>query len=779
MRPLAYSLFALSVLAASLPCQDVAKLTERNAQLTKTAVTELHAIADAFQAEKQHLRALELRREIWMDYDEGDKRAREKTGFVPVGDAWRVDSEALVFDRNLKGKKSKISKVERNLKKLTKKLLAEHRKLAEGWTKAGVPDKAARHWQRVLRFVPGDRKAAQALAIREFEGFVGMEHDLTMLRRGRAIHLACDWLNRHEFPVTDLKDLRLPLLEAAGLEHSGVETEFFKVWGTLAVGDLEIIARDCERALLLSHTIFGVSTGEVFVPARRRNLVFVKDQGEYAEMINVCKDQFSADRLAFLRDAVDMCFLNHGGESLRVHKSDMGMPVSRDQAVRGVMQDAVGVDTDGLWEGLGHAACGFLFGQTLCFLEDQLTEITAASHVKRRLAPDLETWMKIATESAWSKSDTRTSEIVLIKAARFTNEQRVKAWAICHYFSHWHPEYILELDRSKTESIRTPPDIEKEFLRRTGYELPRIDSEWRTFWARGAKLRAAMTRDPLPNKKAKTRKAVERSRSLVDAINYCRAASRIGPLGYYIDASPDFLSVRRYEKALLRAEKEEAKRKKKAKGKKYESVVFPKLPAAVGKTVLWSRAETPENAVLTWLSNPRYRDGLLAPGRDLFAVPADLGGFLLGIAYPVNPTVRGEPMVWPRDRQLGVVGKVRVADLGERARRTVIAAGVAEDAVVGMPVSLHFCRKIDAKLMAQIKCTLFERNVPKKGIVVRYCDAIAAGEGAPACEAVDGLVACIPVTPLSSGRVVEVRWELPEELIGTDRQLGIRAFTVK
>lgn len=779
MRPLAFSLLALCVLAPTLPCQDVAKLTERDAELTQTAVSELHALADAFQAEKQHLRALEIRREIWMDYDEGDKRAREKSGFVQVGNAWRVDAEALVFDRNLKGKKAKIGKVERNFTKLTKNLLAEHRALAAGWTKAGVPDKAARHWQRVLRFVPGDEMAAQALAIREFEGFVGTEHDLTMLRRGRAIHLACDWLNRHEFPVTDLKDARLPLLEAAGLNHSGVETEYFKVWGTLAVGDLEVIARDCERALLLSHTIFGVSTGEVFVPARRRNLVFVKDQGEYAEMINVCKDQFSADRLAFLRDAVDMCFLNHGGESLRVHKSDMGMPVSRDQAVRGVMQDAAGAVADGLWEGLGHAACGFLFGQTLSFMEEQLTEITSASHVQRRLAPDLETWMKIATESAWSKSDTATSELVLIKAARFTNEQRVKAWAICHYFSHWHPEYILELDRSRTEHIRTPPDIEKEFVRRTGYELPKIDSDWRAFWARGAKLRAAMTRDPLPNKKAKNRKAVERSRTLVDAINYCRAESRVGPLGYYLDASPDFLSVRRYEQALMRAEKEEAKRKKKAKGKEYESVVMPDLPAAVGKTVLWSRAETPDRAVLTWLSNPTHRDRLLAPGRDLFAVPADLGGFLLGIAYPVTPTVRGEPMVWPRERQLGVTGQVRVVDLGERARRAVIAAGIAEDAVVGMPVSLHFGRKIDAKLMAEIQCTLFERNVPKKGIVVRYCDAIAAREGALACQSVDGLIACIPATPLSSGRVVEVRWELPEELIGKDKQLGIRAFTVK
>jgi hypothetical protein len=739
----------------------------------------MHEVADAFQAEKQHLRALEIRREVWMDYDAADKRAREKTGFVQVGDSWRIDAEALVLDRNLKAKKSKVSKVERKFAKMQKRLLAEHRVLAAAWTKAGAKDKAAPHWRRVLRFVPGDKGAAQALAIREFEGFRGTERDLAMLRRGRSIHLACDWLNRHEFAVTDLEEQQLPLLEAAGLEHSGVQTEFFKVWGTLPVADLETIARDCERALMLAHAIFRVSTGEVFVPGRLRNLVFVKGQDEYAAMIDVCADQFSADRLAFLRDAVDMCFLGHSGESLRAHKSEMGMPVSRDQAVRGVMQDAAGADADGLWEGLGHAACGFLFGQTLSFMEEQLTDITAASHVRRRLAPDLQTWMQIARESAWSKSDTRTSELVLIKASRFTNEQRVKAWAICHYLSHWHPEYLLELDRSKTDVIRTPPDVEREFLRRTGYELPRIDSEWRTFWARGEELRAAMTRDPLPDKKAKNRKAVERSRSLMDAINDGRVASRIGPVGYYIDKSPDFLAVRRYEKALRRAEKEDAKRKKKAKGRKYEPVQFPKLPAAIGKTVLWSREKDPADAVLAWLQNPRYRDSLLAPGRDLFGVPDDLGGFLVGIAYPAQATERGEPLLWPRQRQVGVAGQVPCSALDHRARRALGAAGVAEDAVVGVPVSLHFGRVVAADLLSQIKCSVFLRNVPKEGVLVSYGEPVMGEDGAVAMEPVDGLIAYIPIEPLPSGQVCEVRWELPSALLATANQLGIRSFTVR
>ena len=789
MRPLAYSLLAVFGILACLPAEDsvtqdpstqdpvavdTAALAARDAELAQQAIAGLHELADALQAEKQHLRALEMRRTIWMDYNPEDKRAREKTGFVQVGAAWRVDPDALLLDRNLKGKRSKLSRIDRDLKKLTKTLLKEHRALAVAWQQAGDKVRAGKHWRRVLAFEPGDEEAAQSLAIREFEGFSGTDHELHMLRRGRAIHLACDWLNRFEFPVTGLKDQRLPLLEAAGLAHSGVQSEFFRVWGSIPVADLEVIARDCERALLLAHTLFGVSTGEIFKPRRIRNYVFVRGQGEYAAMLEVCKSQFAEDRFVFLRDAVDMCFLNHGGEALRVHKSDLGLAVSRDQAVRGVMQDATGVKADGLWEGLGHMACGFLFGQTLCFMEEQLKEITSASHTKRRLAPDLETWMKIATESAWSKSDTRTSEIVLLKAARFTNEQRVKSWAICHYFAHWRPQYVLELDASRTEDIRTPPDIETEFLRRTGYELPKIDSEWRSFWARGTQLRAAMVRDPLPNKKAKNRKAVERSRDLVDAINEVRCQARVGPLGWYLDASPDFLSVRRYEKALAAAEKELKKRIKAAKGKKYEPVEFPVLPPAVGKTVLWSRTDKVEDVVQEWLQNPVFRNSLLAPGRDLVSVPADAGGFLVGIAYPMQPTKHGEPLVWPRPEQRNVVGQVHVADLDPRARAAVLKAGIAADQVVGMPLSLHFARPIDAKILAKIECRLFERNRPVEGVIVHYHEPGAGDD-----RVIDGMVVCVPKEPLQSGKVIEARWEVPPELLGEDRQVAPSAFTVR
>lgn len=727
--------FACGLLAA----QDRATLPVREDELARCAVAELHRIADALQAEKQHLRALELRREIWMDYDGDDERARRRTGFVKVGSLWRRDPDALLLDRNLKGKASRIRRIDRDWQKVARQLVTEHRALAEAWTRLGEPQRAAKHWRRVLRFRPGDRAATEALAIREFEGFAGTAHELRMLRRGRAIHLACDWLRRTQFPVQELTGRRLPLLEAAGLPHQGVQSEFFKVWGTLPVESLTTIAMDCERALLLVQTLLGVSTGEVFHPKRIRNLVFVGGQGEYAAVIDVCKSQFTPDRLAFLRDVVDMCFLQHGGESLRVHKSDLGMDVCRDIAVRGVVQDALGVDTEGLWEGVGHMACGFLFGRSLTFLQEQLHERTSAGHTPTRLAPDLEVWMQIAQESAWAKSDTRTSELVLLKAAKFTSEQRVKAWAICHYLAHWRPELILELDACAIEGVRTPPDVEAEFLRRVGYALPKIDQDWRTFWSRGAELRAAMVRDPLPNQKSKQRKAIERSRALVDALNAARAAARVGPVGYYLDASPDFFAVRRYEKELARARKEQAKRDRLAKkGRKVEPVEFPALPPAVGVTVLWSPLDTPAEAVRSWFADPRQRDRLLAPGRDLVAVPSDAGGFLLGIAMPAASTVRGDPLAWPRDGQTDVPA---------------------------LPPSLHFAREMKPAELQQVGCQVFAGNLPVDGELVHHPDL--------------GCVAFVPQKPLPGGQRIEVRWLVPQALLGDDRRFGTVTYTTR
>ncbi|MFY9344211.1 MAG: hypothetical protein WAT39_17095, partial [Planctomycetota bacterium] len=137
MRALAAALLAAAAFLFPLAAQDAGALTAREDKLIAKAVPALHALADALQAQRQHLRALGLRQSIWLDYAENDDKAREKCGFVKVGDLWRKDVARLVLDKNLTPDAKAMKKIEQDWQNLKKDLLAEHRALGAGWQQAG------------------------------------------------------------------------------------------------------------------------------------------------------------------------------------------------------------------------------------------------------------------------------------------------------------------------------------------------------------------------------------------------------------------------------------------------------------------------------------------------------------------------------------------------------------------------------------------------------------------------------------------------------------------
>jgi hypothetical protein len=737
-------------------------LAAREQKLVTKAVAGLHAVADGMTAQRQHGKALALRRELLLEYADEDQKAREKCGYTRVGDVWRRDSAKLVLEKDFAGEAKVVRKLEQELAALRKELLAEHRAIAEAATAAGDAVRGQRHWQRVLRLQPGDAKAVAALAVRHFDAFPGTADELTMLRRARAIRGAVDWLQRATFPAQALDAATHPLLALAGLAHGGVRTEHFEVWGTLPPAQLQLVAQHVEKALLLCHTLLGTHEATAFRPQLMRDLLFVADDASYHKVLDLCADQFPAERLQFLKTAVDLSFVNVGEKQVRLVKTNGGDAEALDQAVRGVVQDAIGLTCDGLWEGLGHAACGFVFGRTLTFLLEQQTARTVASWETRLLEPDFAVWREIAQQSAWSKSDTRTSELVLISAARFSTEQRVKAWAICDYLLHWRPELLRELDRSRTEEIRTPPDIEREFLRRTGFELPRLDFEWRQFWAKADALRQAMARDPLGDPKAPDRAQREQCRTIVDAVNAARAAARRGPLGFFVADDADTKAALQFAEACA---KYEAELKKEPK----QPPKAPVPPTAVGNTVLLSRRATAPEAVADWMCRPAWRDALLHPGRALLGSQKGKVGLAVDLIEAVQPARGGLPLAWPRDRQSDVPAQASVESLGPRAAAS--QAGKAPADAVGMPLTLHFARVVTAPLLEQVRAALYHDGRRIDGLHVVY-------EGGAGEDAAAGVVAFVPAAPLAAG-AYEIEWRLPAELAVGDANLVAAAFTVR
>lgn len=765
MRRLACCLFAV-LCSSAAGAQDAASLQERSRQLAVRATAGLHALADAYAAQKRHGEALALRTEIWQEYAPADAKAREKTGFVAVGDTWRRDETKVVLDADIKGGDAKaIKKADAQWQALQKELLAEHRALAAGWQRLGDGARAGGQWRRVLRFAPGDKEAAGALALQPFDGFTGTAEDLALFRRGRAIRLASDWLRRAAFATRPLAEPQ-PLLAAAGVAHAGVASRHFRVWGSLPPEDLATIAQDCERARLLAATLVGAWGGSSFGPGRRRDLVYVR-ASEYEAAIERCRDQFDAARLQFLKTAVTFAFVDTAAGPVRLHKSELGMAANRDMAVRGVVCDALDIRTEGMIEGVGHAACGFLFDRTLTFLVEQQKDRTAASWTQRALVPDIAVWAQMAEESAWAKSDTRTSELVLLQAARFTTDQRVKSWAVVHYFAHWRPDLIQAIDRLPGKDVRTPPEVEAACLRATQVDLAKADAEWREFWARGGALRAAMAADPIPGEKEKGRAEALRARSLADAVNAARAAAGIGPVGWFVASGPDALGAKAYDEQLRKAEAERDKRRK-AKAKDAEAVALPAPPASFDATVLYARAETADAAVARWLADPARRELVLHPGRELFGCSPYAGAWILDVAQPARAPTGGLPTCWPSAGQAGLPAAVPVTDLAPALQAQLTAAGVPAGGTVGAPLTLHFWRSLAAADLAAVSCRVFAGNVPVEGVFV----AGGAASGLP-----PGSCAFVPRVPLPSGAAVEAHWALPKSVLGKDGVFPPAAFT--
>ncbi|MFO1077882.1 MAG: hypothetical protein U1E73_09175 [Planctomycetota bacterium] len=768
-RPLSAAVALVLALAFGVcaAAQEPAAAAARESKFVGTAVATLHQLADALEAQKQHGRAHELRLEILHEYSEDDAKAREACGYLKVGDLWQPDPNKLVLEKDLTGDKKVLKKIDAELVKFRKGQLAEHRALAEAWTAAGDRDRASQQWRRVLALDPDDPKAASSLAVSRFQGFRGTDAELAMLRRAFAIRGGVAWLLRHEFAVHAIEGRKHPLLERAGINHVGLFSDHFEAWGTLPPEQMGRTLQNCERALLMCRTIFGTAGGEIFAPRKLRNFVFVGDGGTYGRLIDACADQFDAARMEFLKTQVDMAFLKVGDAEVRCIKSNGSEEQCNDQSVRGVVQDATGVHTDGLWEGIGHAACGALFGRTITFMLEQQKDQTVASWAQKLLAPDIKKWMEIAKQSAWAKTDTRTSELVLLSAARFSSEQRVKSWAICDYFFLWRPELIWELDACRTDEIHTPPDVEAEFLRRTGLELPRIDLEWRDYWARHDELRAAMAQDPLGDEKQKDHAQRLAARALVDAIDELRIAAGRGPVGYYFAEDADAQAAMQYADRLVKAERDQQKKQK-------EVIPLPEPPPALGRTILFSRANEPMAAVLEWWSDPAQRDAMLHAGRGLLGANENKNCRLLDLGEPVQPTVRGKPQPWPIDGQKAVPGSARAPDLGPRVRAAMAAAGHASDGTVAMPWTLHFHRALGEAEIGEIRCEVFYDGIRAEGVLVS-----CQGNGDADADTAPGCIAYACYEAPKPGAHVEVGWTIPKALLAKDEVYRPITFVVQ
>ncbi len=279
----------VAVLAPSLSAQDtdIAAAEALAAKADAEVVAAYHARADALQAQKQHGRALQLRREIVQEWALGDDRALKALGFVQVGTQWRRDASVVVFERDLKGDAKVQKKLDQDWAKTQKELIKPVERAAQALAAAGATDRATVYWRRLLRLKPGDARATAQLQLPSFDGHTGTPAELQILRRGRAMVQAVQFLDQFDVPATH-SEQKHPLLEKAGMPHVCLQSDHFRVFGTLPEDKLRVAVKYAERALLLARSMFGAEGGAVFRPVAVRNFLWVADKKSYQRVLDAC-----------------------------------------------------------------------------------------------------------------------------------------------------------------------------------------------------------------------------------------------------------------------------------------------------------------------------------------------------------------------------------------------------------------------------------------------------------------------------------------------------------
>jgi tetratricopeptide (TPR) repeat protein len=299
----------LAAVAAGARAQDTAVTAAEAlaAKATADVVAAYHARADALAAQKQFGRALQLRRELIQEWAPGDARALKALGFVDVGSIWRRDANIVVFDRDQKGDAKVLKKLDSEWSRTQKDLIKGVEQAAQALTAAGAADRALVFWRRLLRLKPGDARATAALKLPTFDGIAGTPDELRLVRRGRAITQAIAFLKQWEPRIAPIQREH-PVLKKAGLACTCVQSDHFTVFGTMPPDKLLLAARFAERALLLSRALFGTAGGAVFEPKLMRSIVCCGDKGSYHRVLDACAEQFDKDRLAFLKEYVELAF---------------------------------------------------------------------------------------------------------------------------------------------------------------------------------------------------------------------------------------------------------------------------------------------------------------------------------------------------------------------------------------------------------------------------------------------------------------------------------------
>jgi hypothetical protein len=674
---------------------------------------------------------------IWLQllklYDQDHAEARKSLGHVKVGASWSPDPK-FVYPSDDTGTGAAGATLARSYETLKKELAAAHKRQAQTWAKASRKDKADFHYQMVLRWTKEDVEAQQALAHREVGGVTGTDLEQTLYDRSKLIEKTVAEQANVKYPCERVTAPQEPL-DKAQVKYISLRSEHFTLHGDPEQEEyLKEALAWAERTVQVVKAAFP---WEGFVGG---NWAYFTSKDTYKQILRANADQ--VENLEWRLEHTS----TSGIGNLAIGATGSAQ-VLYDAVVRNVARAYAGFGTDGLVEGIGHTFVGMVFNNNRLFAVDlEKQEGTVASEEDREYtSPNFDVWKTLALEMAWKMTGgVPAQDLPFCDAAKFTNEQRIKAWSFCDYVMRRDPQLLRKMDALGAEMTKQrkkqPLVLAEKFVADAGVSLAQLDKEWEDFWTEATPVLQAIRKNTPPLKAIS--KDVEK---WLQAFNEARTATRATAVTWSSQ-----LSTRCYEHAqYLKANKNErgpaAEHRQSVDlggthlGSMFAQMAIVETDAKLGNA---------KKLFAHWMSIPGYRDALV---HDFLL---NVGIFVEGDVLVMNVTAGlGAPrskksgfLCHPWKDATAVPVQVAVADIGPELEALLAKHGKAGAKVVGYPLTLHFGQDVQGDRQSY-RCNVTDARGNKVE------GAILMDAGTIRRSTAPGMVTFYPFEPLPRGAI--------------------------
>lgn len=749
-----------ALLAGPVQAEDETKFEQKQADLMADFADKAFKKGFPRQAKLIWLQAIKL-------YDADHGPSHDGLGHVRMGTTW-APKPGFEFPRNDTGSSADASSLFKAYEALKKKLASNHRSAAKAWEKAERTDKKLFHYGMVLRWVKDDKEAQAALDHREVGTVTGTALEQTLYDNSKKVEQAVSDQGRVEYEVQP-EESKQPLLEVAKVPYVSFKTEHFILRGDPEEADaLKEALVWAERALRVCQVAFPADS-------------FPRDLSKWHQEAAyfVAKDSYKQILRANANQVRDLEWkLEHTSTSGLQDPSGKGIAIGAtgsrkvliDAVVRNVAQSYAGFGTDGLREGLGHTFVGMMFNNNRLFAVDlQKQQGTVASEEDREYqSPDFDVWKELNLELAWRNTGGVPAEqIPFCDAAKFSNEERIKAWSFTDYVMRRDPTLLAKMDvmaRSMKVGDKpvSPVDFAEKWAAQESVSIAQLDKEWEDFWTGASPVMKAIRNDTPPL--AAISRGVEK---WLAAFNEAREEVRATKVTWSANLSKrcqdhaQYLTANKDQRGPALEHRQEPSLGGTHLGSMFAEMAVVETGAKLGNA---------KKLFKSWLDIPGYRDALVNNYIQSIGLYTEGDILVMNVVSALaEPRAKSEQgyHCYPREGATGIPGSVEVERLGPELQALLEKNGHEKLKVVGFPLTMHFGIGVQGNRQSYKCSVVTDRDERIEGLIL-------LDNGKIRRTTAPGVVTFYPLKPLKG----EIRATWSWDLDGEQRRVNTR-FRIK